>query len=246
MTRTRPRVGITTTLEEARGQHEIWRAYPDAVERAGGLPVFLPADDAYPHYEEYLSLIDGLLLSGGQDILPSLYRQEPWGGLTETWPMSPKRDRFEIQLTKLALERGVPILGLCRGLQLLVVALGGTLWQDVSLSGATKTKQIRHFQNLAAQWPSHQVTLNPGRLRAILGESSLLVNSLHHQSADRLPPTLMVSALAADGVVEAVELQGESFALAVQWHPEHLVKTDPRQLALFTALVEAAAQGRRP
>jgi putative glutamine amidotransferase len=236
----RPVIGLTTTLEEGARRHELWRAYPNAIDRAGGLSIILPTDDKYPHYEAYLDLLDGLLLTGGQDVLPSFYGQDPWGGLTETWPMCPLRDSFEINLTKLALAKGIPVLGLCRGLQLLVVALGGTLWQDVSLNGTAKNDRIRHFQNLDPRWPSHGVTLKEGLLKDILKTSDLRVNSLHHQAARQTPPGFTVVALANDGVVEAIEAESPPFALGVQWHPELLARTDNRQLALFKAFVDAA------
>jgi putative glutamine amidotransferase len=240
----RPVIGITTTLEEQSRRHELWRAYPNAVEKAGGVPVFLPADDKYPHYEEYLSLVDGLLLSGGQDILPTFYGQEPWAGLKETWPMCPSRDRFEIKIARLAVEREKPVLGLCRGLQLLNVAFGGDLWQDVSLLGTDPLRRVAHFQNLGPGWPCHKARLSEGRLKGIFRGDFLMVNSLHHQAARWIPEELQATAIAEDGVVEALERQGPLFVVGVQWHPELLIRSDPRQLDLFQAFVEAAGHAR--
>ncbi|MDR1872629.1 MAG: gamma-glutamyl-gamma-aminobutyrate hydrolase family protein [Deltaproteobacteria bacterium] len=240
----RPVIGLTTTLEEGLKRHELWRAYPTAIDLAGGLPIILPTDEKYPHYAEYLDLIDGLLLTGGQDIHPLLYNEPPQGGLTETWPMCLVRDRFEIEITRLAIKQGIPILGLCRGLQLLVVALGGTLWQDVSFNGTPPTQRIRHFQNLDPKWPSHEIELTGERLKDIYPKSSMLVNSLHHQSARDIPLGLKAAGVAADAIVEAIEGTTDLFVVGVQWHPELLVRTDKLQLNLFQAFVAAAHETR--
>jgi putative glutamine amidotransferase len=129
-------IGITSTWSPERNQHELWDAYTAAVSMAGGIPIILPATSSYSSYDAYLDIIDGLILSGGQDIMPLSYGQEPQTGFELTWQMEPTRDNFELELCSRALERNLPILGICRGEQLLAVANGGTLWQDTAFTPA--------------------------------------------------------------------------------------------------------------
>jgi putative glutamine amidotransferase len=129
-------IGITSTWSPERNQHELWDAYTAAVSMAGGIPIILPAISSYSSYDAYLDIIDGLILSGGQDIMPLCYGQEPQTGFELTWQMEPTRDSFELELCRRALERNLPILGICRGEQLLAVANGGTLWQDTAFTPA--------------------------------------------------------------------------------------------------------------
>ncbi|MDR3205344.1 MAG: gamma-glutamyl-gamma-aminobutyrate hydrolase family protein [Deltaproteobacteria bacterium] len=239
----KPIIGVTTTLEWGKKRHELWTAYLLSLERAGAIPVILPSDCRCAHYTQYASLIDGLLLSGGQDVLPQFYAQEPISGFKAKWPMCPARDEFEIELTKVALSRNLPILGICRGLQLLCVAAGGALHQDIDLVNKDKEIRLRHFQYLQADRTSHRVILTKGSLISkIVGSLEIEVNSLHHQAISRLPEGFLVSARAKDQVIEAMENPNLNFALGVQWHPEQLSFDYPEHEALFKALVEAASR----
>jgi putative glutamine amidotransferase len=242
----KPLIGLTSTMEPGRRQHELWTAYPRSVELAGGVPLILPADEAHPHYGSYLSALGGLILTGGQDLMPQAYGEEPIAGFKADWFMVPARDGFELAIARLALETGVPVLGICRGLQVLAVAAGGALHQDVEAAWADQRLRLRHYQYLGYDCPSHSVRVAPGSLlERVAGPGDLAVNSMHHQAVSRVPEGCVVSARAADSVIEAIEpAVAGGFALGVQWHPEQLAAGHPRHLALFEALVEAAARRR--
>jgi putative glutamine amidotransferase len=238
----RPRIGITSW--HYRDDEERWEAVLDAYTRAvleaGGLPVILPIAIAEAALvEEYLEAIDGLIMTGGVDIHPSFYGQivlERCGEIDE------ERDRFEVELIHAARGRDLPFLGICRGLQVLNVALGGTLYQDLSYRQGTDPAHMSPRERRGE--PAHGVAITPGsRLADILGPRDMPVTSTHHQIIRDLAPDLVVSAAAPDGVIEAVEGPGR-FLLAVQWHPERMARRHPDQLALFRALVEQA-KGRQ-
>jgi len=237
----RPRIGITSWHH--RDEEERWEAVLDAYTRAvlevGGLPVILPIAIAEPALiEEYLETIDGLIMTGGSDIHPSFYGQivlERCGEIDE------QRDRFEVELIHAARGRDLPFLGICRGLQVLNVALGGSLYQDISYRAGTDPAHMSPRERRGE--PAHQVAITPGsRLAHIIGSREMPVTSTHHQIIRDLAPDLAASAVAPDGVIEAVEGTGR-FLLAVQWHPERMADRHPEQLALFRSLVEST---RRP
>jgi len=257
----RPRIGITSWHhgDDEERWEAVLDAYTRAVLEAGGLPVILPIAIMEPVLspepsrracaessrsepalaEEYLETIDGLIMTGGVDIHPSFYGQivlERCGEIDE------ERDRFEVELVHAARGRDLPFLGICRGLQVLNVALGGTLYQDLSYRQGTDSAHMSPRERRGE--PAHPVTITQGsRLAEILGPRDMPVTSTHHQIIRDLAPDLVVSAAAPDGVIEAVEGLGR-FLLAVQWHPERMARRHPEQLALFRALVEQAK--RRP
>jgi putative glutamine amidotransferase len=259
-TEPKPRIGITSTFADAgaprelQGSHTLWDAYTHAVLASGGIPVILPSMADYGCYEEYLEILDGLILAGGQDIMPSNYGQEPQAGFELTWQMEPKRDAFEIALLRLALERDMPVLGICRGVQLMAAALGGSLHQDVGMAPGNGQPRIRHFQVSPWGLPSHSVGLElSSKLASIIAihspassscipAATLRVNSLHHQAVDVPPEGFLVSATAPDGIIEAMESTQHSFVVGVQWHPERMFEADKSSRLLFEALVEASRQ----
>jgi putative glutamine amidotransferase len=231
----RPVIGISTYAEQARwGSWDapcilLPRRYADGVARAGGIPVLLPS---VPGVEHAAARLDGLILAGGGDIDPAAFgaRSHP-----QTCAVRPARDGAEFALASAALARGLPLLGICRGLQVLNVALGGTLHQHLPpLVGHDGHSPLR------GAFGSHPVTVAPGSgLAGILGaapETEIPVPTHHHQAIDRLGEGLTATAWATDGIIEAVELDGSAFTLAVQWHPE--AGEDP---SLLHALVAAAA-----
>jgi len=234
----RPRIGITSWHH--RDDDERWEAvldsYARAVLEADGLPVILPIASAETVLvQEYLETIDGLILTGGADIHPSFYGQivlERCGEIDE------ERDRFEVELIRAARGFDLPFLGICRGLQVLNVALGGSLYQDLSYRAGTDPAHMSPRERRGE--PAHQVTITPGsRLAHIIGSREVPVTSTHHQIIRDLAPDLAVSAVAPDGVIEAVEGTGR-FLLAVQWHPERMASRHPEQLPLFHSLIESA------
>jgi putative glutamine amidotransferase len=219
----RPVIGLCTAFERARWS--VWDQsavllpsnYIDAVQRAGGLAVMLPPDARLaedPH--EALELIDGLVLAGGADIDPATYGQPAHD---ETLDVVPERDAFEIALTRAAIERDLPVLGICRGMQLINVALGGTLHQHLP-------EHVGHEQHRRVigsfDGADHEVELSPGTLAMrVIGTPTHATKSHHHQGVDRVGEGLRVSAISAvDGLAEAIELPDRTFVLGVQWHPE--------------------------
>jgi putative glutamine amidotransferase len=211
------------------------RAYVTAVRRAGGLPLLLPVLEP-EDVADVLATIDCLLLTGGGDIDPMTYGEAP---APEVYGVDPARDRFEIALFHAAVAAGVPVLGICRGAQVINVASGGTLVQDLPTIGAIGHREIDHPGQ-----PVHEVSLLSGSVLAgILGAAPAAVNSLHHQSVAILGNDLRTVAWSDDGTVEALESSVGDTVVAVQWHPE-LLPRDPRQAALFSWLVGEAGKGR--
>jgi putative glutamine amidotransferase len=233
----RPRIGVTLDVAGER-QYALPRAYVDAVLAAGGLPILLPhARDAAA---AYLALLDGLVVSGGAfDVPPELYgeaRREVCGAL------HPERTAFEQELLEAALAAGLPVLGVCGGMQLLNVVRGGTLHQDLAADAGVRG----HEQPAPKDVPSHEAIVAPGTLLAeLVGAGPLPVNSTHHQAVRDPGQGVLVSARAPDGVVEAIELPDLPFALGVQWHPEAVARHVPRHAELYRALVRAAEETRR-
>ena len=240
-----PVIGITATLKEdpegidTRPLGGFVRAdldYVEGVAQAGGAPIILP-----PIVEAAGSLvesIDGLLLSGGSDLDPSYYGEKP---LLEMGVTIPERDAFEMEILGHALERGIPVFGICRGLQVLNVALGGTLYQD--LPTQFDAEAFKHRQNTPKRQPTHEVEVDVNsRVGEVVGSRNLKVNSYHHQAVKDLADGLVVCGRSRDGVVEAVEARNlsEQWLLAVQWHAEAMRESGQEHRSLFEAHVEAA------
>jgi putative glutamine amidotransferase len=230
-----PLVGVTAGNDPACPDHYVVRwDYVRSVELAGGIPVVLAPSGAALH-PALLSRLDGLLLTGGGDVSPALYGEPVHPAVKKS---SAERDEFELKLVREALGRDLPVLAICRGLQVLNVALGGTLVQDLpSLVGTSVSHDdlARPRTGLA-----HAVRIVPGtRLHAALGRQDAEVNSFHHQAASALGHGLVATAFAPDGVVEGIELPAARFAVGVQWHPEAFWR-EARFASLFRALVHAA------
>jgi len=230
----RPRIGLTLDVDEGAGRYQLKRGYADAVLQAGGLAILLPHGDPSAS-GAYLALLDGLVVTGGAfDIPPELYGEarRPVCG-----PLVPERTRFEQQLLEAALAARLPVLGVCGGMQLLNVVRGGTLHQDLLADAGV----AGHEQPPPKDAPSHLVEIAAGtQLAALVGPAALPVNSTHHQAVKEPGSGVLVSGRAPDGVIEAIELPDLPFALGVQWHPEAVLRHEPRHAALYRGLVEAA------
>lgn len=234
-----PLIGITTSRAVNPGEYPsavLSEKYIEAILLAGGVPVLIPNLLPAAELETLRTRLDGILLTGGSDVDPARFNGAPH---PEVYGIYPERDASEITLVQRAVESGQPFMGICRGVQVTNVALGGTLYTHIAdqLKGA-----IHHtwYPNIDRSYLAHTVSIQPGSLLArILGSTEAQVNSLHHQGLQQVAPGLRPIAWSPDGLVEAVEVPGHPFALGVQWHPEWLVQYPP-MLALFKALVKAA------
>ncbi|MBI3826750.1 MAG: gamma-glutamyl-gamma-aminobutyrate hydrolase family protein [Candidatus Rokubacteria bacterium] len=245
---TAPRIGITTSITTDGSSPErafVNSTYIRAVQQAGGLPILLPPQLEPWARQALHEMIDGLLLTGGGDVDPAQFHETPH---EKTSDVSRERDGLELDLARRAVDRAVPLLAICRGLQVLNVALGGSLVQDIPTeTSSTVDHSQKARQKTARDEPVHPVKVADGtRLAAILGGPEVEVNSFHHQALKRLGRGLKPVAWAPDDTVEGVEMpQARALVVGVQWHPEELVDRDPAARSLFRALVEAAAAARR-
>jgi len=237
----KPLIGISTgfyTVESGKfaGMKRAYvnKDYVDAVEKAGGVPVLLPCVTDRESLERYGLLCDGFVFSGGIDIHPCFYGQSPHPALERVDTLW---DEANLNLIRLVLQTDKPVLAICRGHQLLNVACGGTLYQDVS---EMPVRVICHNQPASREERIHQVQIEPDSVLGKLWGTSLWVNSYHHQTIRELGQDLKVIATAKDGVVEAVQLQGKSFVVGIQWHPEMLLTASDDMLPLFQKFIEFA------
>jgi putative glutamine amidotransferase len=214
------------------------KSYIHAVESAGGIPVLIPILKDFDSLHALLSRLDGLLLSGGIDVHPVAYQEEARAELTET---DLELDKLELVLARWAWQEDMPMLGICRGMQVLNVALGGTLYQDLATQ---YPKSLQHANgNLPRNQVVHSVDIVPdSRIRQVLGVDDVMVNSIHHQAVKELGKGIVASGFAEDGVVELLEVPERSFMLAVQSHPEELYHDYPVWTRLFRAFVVACSE----
>ncbi|MEO5338766.1 MAG: gamma-glutamyl-gamma-aminobutyrate hydrolase family protein [Magnetospirillum sp. WYHS-4] len=236
-----PRIGITLDWEEPGGYSKFpWYAlrqnYCDAVVAAGGVPLPLPHEPEL--VTAYLDLIDGLLVTGGHfDVDPALFGD---AAVHATVKLKQRRTAFELAIVKGALERDLPVLGICGGQQLLHVVLGGRLIQHIP---DTVPGCLAHEQPNPRDEPGHTVAVVPGTLlHRLVGVDSLAVNSAHHQAAADEPAGVVVNARASDGVIEGMEAPAYRFCLGVQWHPEFFISDGDRRL--FEAVIQTARESR--
>ena len=241
MTKRPPVIGITCTFlppqtEETPPRFGQNQSYIHAADKAGAAPLLIPLLTDKDQLRQLFDLLDGLLLPGGEDVDPAQYGQPPHENLRQ---VSPLRDATELTLARWAMEEGRPLLAICRGIQVLNVALGGSLYQDIQ-SQLPQAQNHDWFPGYPRNHLSHPVQVAPdSRLAGILGTTTLSVNSLHHQAVQDIAPGLEAVAWSPDGVCEALEAPGHPFALGLQWHPEELVDDDPRAQQIFDAWVEA-------
>jgi len=230
----RPVIGITPSQQNDFREIVLNKDYAEAIRVAGGLPVVLPIPGSMLDImvKEYINVIDGLLLSGGMDLDPLSWGEEPLPGLRG---IDPERDLFELTLVKEAINNGKPVLGICKGCQLLNIATGGTLYQDLS---SRDKESLQHEQKAPRWYPTHNIIIEKDSLLySILGREKIRVNSFHHQAIKEVGPDFKIVAISSDGVIESVEKKNGSFVLGVQWHPEAMWQQDENALKLFQKLV---------
>ncbi len=217
----------------------LWVRYKEALLAAGATPVLIPQGLTQDDLRAMLKRVDGILLPGGGDVHPRRYNgsqiHPTVAGIDED------RDELELFVAREAMAQDMPLLAICRGHQVLNVALGGTLWQDVYAEMPEAIEHNYYRPNLARNALTHAVSLTPGsKLADMLGQRQSLVNSLHHQGVREVAPGLAATAMAPDDLVEALEAPDHLFAVGVQWHPEELWQDEPAMLRLFEGLVTAA------
>jgi putative glutamine amidotransferase len=243
----RPIIGIAAMSDhDAAGLHaprfSLNQSYNKAVMAAGGVPFMIPHVEDIESLRELYEMFDGFLLPGGVDIHPKYYNEEPHPKLD---PTDEGLDWIEGTLLRWALEDDMPVFGICRGEQVLNVVMGGTLWQDLPSEYATVFDHRESFKRKIRDYLAHDVRIDPNsRLAEIAGATRVWVNTSHHQAIKRVAPGLIATAWSPDDLVEAVESPDHFFVMAVQWHPEEMVKKHEWTLRLFQAFVEAAAQRR--
>ena len=230
--KTRPIIGISASKISSAGEN-----YVKAVRRAGGIPVIITITDDEDELNRVLGMIDGLLMSGGVDVHPQRYGESP---IPEIGNINPERDEFDIRLVRLASDKGLPILAICRGIQVMNVAFGGTLYQDIPAQHPTA--DIVHRVK-AENVVHHHILINEGTLLYELLGRRAGVNTSHHQAVKDLAPGFIISAMSEDGVVEGIEKPGHPCVIGVQFHPESFVaEGDDSLLPLFTHLIETAGK----
>ena len=230
-----PVIGISGNFRE--GDCTLAQAYYMSVVEAGGTPVVIPSYDDDKALVSLLDTLDGIVLSGGADIDPDYLGEEPLDCIS----INPRRDRQELTLVRLAVERQIPVLGICRGIQVLTAALGGKLYQDIKIQHDRPS--IEHSQTIARGLPSHEVKLEKDTLLyGFFGKETLAVNSFHHQAVKEVPAGFRVTASAPDGIIEGMESTTFRPIMGVQWHPEcFLLENDRTMLPIFEWLVEQSS-----
>lgn len=234
-----PTIGITMSVDVGtevgttdKKELFVSREHSDAVIAAGGLPYFLPFTNDNQMIDQYVKQLDGLLLTGGWDLDPTYYGQEPLLGLGD---IAPSRDEAEIAITKAFLKAGKPILGICRGHQVLAVVLGCSLYQDLDRQCENI---LNHHPKIPRNRPMHSIQIKEGSiLHQIYGQTTAQVNSMHHQAVSELGESVLVTATSQDGVIEAIESKRYPNVLGVQFHPECMAEENEQAQQIFNWLV---------
>jgi putative glutamine amidotransferase len=239
-TQHQPLIAITSSLITNKAGSlvcQLGKAYVNAITQAGGIPLVIPVGTSTNDLPNCLDRVDGIMLSGGGDISIERFNGAPH---PRVYGVEPERDELELKLLNYALKRDMPLLAICRGVQVLNIAFGGDLYTHIQ---DQKEQSLKHdwFPKFPRDKLAHTVRLQPGsQLHQIFGQDEIRVNSLHHQGINRVGKGLKATAFAPDGVVEGLEVQGVRFALGVQWHPECL-PNDPGMQKLFRAFVNACS-----
>ncbi|MPM42419.1 putative glutamine amidotransferase [bioreactor metagenome] len=234
----KPIIGISAnvlTLDNGAERAAVSTDYIKAVTEAGGVPVILPVITDMTSIQHQVILIDGLILSGGYDVDPLLFDEQPTEKLGYVYP---ERDFHEIELVKAAAFAKIPILGICRGIQLINIAFGGTIYQDLSEVPGV----IKHMQNAKNYVPTHTIEIAEKSLLANIIGKRAVVNSFHHQAVRMVAPGFTITARTLDGVIEAIENPGSEFFVGVQWHPEMMSASRTCMLELLKSFINAAAK----
>lgn len=226
----KPIIGLTSQYEHLvnRKMIRLNNTYVEAVAKGGGVPLIIPVIKGIDDIDPYLDIVDGIIFTGGEDVSSLFFHEEP---IKEVDYICITRDRMEIELFKRAYERGIPILGICRGLQLINIVLGGTLYQDIN---AQRPNSLGHLCGYNVQQGYHTIDIVADSiLYDIFKEESLIVNSQHHQSIKDLAADLKITSRAKDGIVESIESTNDKWVLGVQFHPEAMIDEDNNFIEVF-------------
>ncbi|SNY22147.1 putative glutamine amidotransferase [Orenia metallireducens] len=241
----KPIIGITTFCKKEnkfnKSYNKVSYNYISSVIKAGGVPVLIPLLEDKAEVKTYIEMIDGLILSGGDDICPNRYGEHPIAQVTK---FDSKRDEWEIELFRGAYRRELPILGICRGMQLMNIALGGSLYQDIIEEYQDGVCHLSCSTDVCELYHSLQIKRNT-KLFNILKREEIKVNSYHHQAVKDLGRELIVTAKSEEGIVEGIESENREFVIGVQWHPEDLTLRYSSFLELFKKLVITAEKEKR-
>ncbi len=228
----KPVIGVVPLYDDEKESLWMLPGYMDGITEAGGIPIMLPLTADKDVIRQLLDTVDGILLTGGHDVSPEIYGEEK---LDDSLVCNKARDSMEKELLKQALEKDIPILGICRGIQFINAYLGGTLYQDL---GKPHHSEIEHHQKPPYDVPAHEVNvLADTGLYRLLNADKISVNSYHHQAIKEASDVLKVMAVSEDGLTEAVELPGKKFVWALQWHPEYSYKVDNNSRLIFKEFV---------
>ncbi|MBR0381430.1 MAG: gamma-glutamyl-gamma-aminobutyrate hydrolase family protein [Eubacterium sp.] len=231
----KPIIGLTPLWDDDKDSIWMLPGYMDGIVRAGGTPVMFPLNADEAELVRLTGMCDGILLTGGHDVSPEIYHEEPLAGLVSACRM---RDDMEKVILKEAIKTDKPLLGICRGIQFINAVLGGTLYQDLP---GQRPSDIDHHQQPPYDRPVHRVSIvGDSPLYNLLKTEDLAVNSYHHQAVKDLAPSLESMALSEDGLVEALFMPHHRFLWAVQWHPEFSYMTDEASLQILEAFIDAA------
>lgn len=232
----KPLIGITMSAEKGDfpSQQFLGKQYCQAIYQAGGIPVALPLITAEDNIVATAAILDGLMISGGVDVNPLLFNEEPH---PQNGRIDPVRDEMELAFIELFMQQKKAMFGICRGCQIITLALGGKIYQD--LKEQKGGELLKHSQDAPRHLPTHSITISPNsKLSLVFKSDKIIVNSYHHQAISQPAPNFIVAAESSDGVIEAVEHSLDQYIVGVQWHPEHLWQKDPNTLALFKQFVE--------
>ncbi|ACL77645.1 gamma-glutamyl-gamma-aminobutyrate hydrolase family protein [Ruminiclostridium cellulolyticum] len=231
----KPIIGITAAFDYEKSISTLKDDYYEAIIQCGGLPVIIPVTEEKSAWVEYLDICNGFILSGGPDIDAAYFGK---GNMPYTNEISPIRDSMEIFLTQQAIVMDKPILGICRGCQIMNIAAGGSIYQDIYAECSTGNTLLKHSQQAPRWFQIHDVNIMKSScLYSVFGMDNLKVNSFHHQAVNEVAPGFTVNACSKDGIIEAISNENKKFVLSVQWHPENLWRKNRTHLKLFERLV---------
>lgn len=234
----KPLIALTPACDSTSSDLLMRPTYMRAIAAAGGLPIILPLETTREDLIQAVSTFDGFLFTGGPDVHPFHFQEETLHGCGS---ISELRDGMELELFKLAVRTNKPILGICRGIQVMNIAAGGDIYQDIHSQLQLEPK-LAHQQGAPYSMPAHLVTITENTLiHQILGSARVRVNSMHHQTVRKVAPSFTAAGHSVDGLIEAIYMPDKEFVIGVQWHPEYLWEKDPAAARLFASFVRAAS-----